>query len=245
MFDIAVGVQDDRVEPGDLTPASVLCRPASFVVVEASFTGETLEGGALSLSIVRVRQDIPDMPISHVTRVEARRAYTALVEADDATGGIKNQHERRRVVDDGRYEVAFVAQIACVLMRAMHVPEALSQDGEVERLGEVFSCAGFVGSTDRLGVIPRRHHHDRDVSPTAQGAQPCAGLEPVEVGHADVQQDEVRLDTLKGLACADTVRGLFHGPSVRFQGRPDKDPRWLVVVGDEYGAFRRDADGVG
>ena len=44
---------------------------------------------------------------------------------------------------------------------------------------EVVSCAGFVGSTDRLGVVLRRDDHDWDVSSATEGAQSCARLEPV------------------------------------------------------------------
>ena len=112
VFDVALGVHEDRVEPGDLTPTSVLRRPASLIVVGASLRGETLEGSALTSSFFRTRHDVPYLPISYFTQFEARRAHAALIEADDPTGGVENQHERRRVVDDGRHDVTLAPQVA-------------------------------------------------------------------------------------------------------------------------------------
>ena len=128
-------------------------------------------------------------------------------------------------------------------MGAVHLLQTLSQDCKVHRYREKVGRANLVGATDRLRIILRRDHHDRDVPTTEQGAQACASLEPVEIGHTDVHHDDVRLDTLHGLARADTVRGFFHGPAVRFQCDPDKDPRRFVVVSDERSSFRRGADG--
>ena len=128
-------------------------------------------------------------------------------------------------------------------MGAVHLLETLSQDREVERFREKVGGANLVGTANRLWIILRRDHHDRDVPAAPLGTHACASLEPVEVGHTDVHHDDVRLDALNGLARVDAIRRFFDGPAVRFKCRPDKDSGRRVVVSDERNPFRRGVRG--
>ena len=125
------------------------------------------------------------------------------------------------------------------MLSAPHVLETLPQDREIERLREKVGRSNFIGTADRLLIIHRRHHHDRRVLSARLRAQPCTCLEPVHSGHPHVQQDDVGLDALGDLACVEAVPGLFYGPEVRFEGRPDEAPSRPVVFSNEHSPVRQ------
>jgi hypothetical protein len=72
--------------------------------------------------------------------------------------------------------------------------------------------------------------HDRHAGAGRVLADPPADLEPIHVGHADVEQDQVHaalLHLLQGLGAAERAE---HAEPLRLQvGLDEPDVRWLVV----------------
>ena len=63
--------------------------------------------------------------------------------------------------------------------------------GLVYRFGQVFIGTHVQASNDVLGVRARRNQDDRDERKALVGLQVAANLEPVHLGHHDVEQDEI------------------------------------------------------
>ena len=89
------------------------------------------------------------------------------------------------------------------------------------------------GEVAVVGGVARRDDDDRQ--PRRAVAQVAGDLEPAHVGQPDVEQDDVRLELLRGAQGAGAVRGLAdHRPSVALQRAPRRPAEAGVVVDDQH-----------
>ena len=77
------------------------------------------------------------------------------------------------------------------LLDAQDRAHARHERGLVDRLGQVFIAADVQAGNDILGVAARRDQDDRDERQALVGLELAAHLEPVELGHHDVEEDQV------------------------------------------------------
>ena len=87
-----------------------------------------------------------------------------------------------------RVELAALGREPAQAHRGMDPHDQL---GRPVRLGDEVIAAGGERVVERIDVALRGDEHDRDVATTGQRADPLARLDPVEDGHADVEQHDV------------------------------------------------------
>ena len=76
---------------------------------------------------------------------------------------------------------------------AQHVTDAVDEDEDIDRLHAEVGRARLVGLAHRLVVVEAGEHQDRRHVAARQPADRRARLEPVHSGHADVEENQVRL----------------------------------------------------
>ncbi len=74
---------------------------------------------------------------------------------------------------------------------AQHRLHARLELGEIDRLGDVVVGAGLEPFDLALGRVERRLHDDRDEGQGIASFHPPRDLDPVDLGHHDVEQDEI------------------------------------------------------
>src|SRR5579862_292963 len=99
--------------------------------------------------------------------------------------------------------------------------------------------SGFHGVVDVLVKVEGGQHED--LGPAAGLGELGGGLDPVESGHADVHQDDVRVQSARLGQCLASVPGLARHAEIwfGFQQHPQALADQVLVVGDQ------DADHVG
>src|SRR5437764_10394070 len=120
------------------------------------------------------------------------------------------------------------------------VAEPVHQPQQVERaegLGQEQICPGLLGLRLDAVAVGGRQHHDRRILRGLVLAQPPAGVDPVQTGHVDVEEHELRV-----FPPGDVDRLVPVGRLVEFQPRDvfeggrDQLPDELVVVDDQDAA---------
>ena len=114
---------------------------------------------------------------------------------------------------------------------AQHGAYARGQFVGVERLGDVVVGAEVEPLRLVAGRALGRQQDDRHRPPLAQLAH---DLDAVEVGHDDVQQDDVGPNFLGLLECLFAAAGSHDAEALVVQGQGDKLGDAWLVVGDEY-----------
>ena len=132
-------------------------------------------------------------------------------------------------VQDRRIALLGGAQIQQRLLTPKQVTHAVADQGPVDRLGNEVGGAMLVGRLDRSHVVHASHHDDRQQGADF-GTQDGADLVPVEIGHVDIEHDQIAglgTELLQGILAA---FGHAHIESGLAQGRTHDQARVAVVV---------------
>ena len=107
--------------------------------------------------------------------------------------------------------------------------------------------AGLERAVDVFVVIEGRDHDDRERVVDAGAGELPGGLDPVEVGHADVEQAYIGSQLAGERDGVEAVGGLSDDLDVGLsvEEHREADPDDLLVVGDEYTDGHVYADGSG
>ncbi len=122
-------------------------------------------------------------------------------------------------------------------LRARPVADDALQDFaqllDVERLRDVVGGAGAHGPDDGVGFVERRAHDDGRLA--AAGAITAQGLDAVELGHDDVEDDDVgRRRARQALQGGLAAGGALHGEAERVEQHPEVLAARLVIVDHQH-----------
>ena len=104
-----------------------------------------------------------------------------------------------------------------------------------DRLGDVVVGARLEPGHEVVGVGLGGDDDDRD---DALAPHRAAHVEALDVGEAEVEQDEIRLLALERGQAAATVLGLLHLVALVLEGHADGQPDLVVVLDEQHSMHR-------
>ena len=135
------------------------------------------------------------------------------------------------------FQFPLVLEILELQLPALDGPaHRVAQLLEVKRLGEVIRRALAQALNGNVVRVGRRHDDDRRGQ--RAGSQLLDKLNPVHFRHADVRQDDVRVEGFLNLQCFAGRRGNLDGVTSGFQSLADGVAGRLLVVHYEYPMLR-------
>ena len=137
----------------------------------------------------------------------------------------------------GLEQLAFaLLQLVLEALDAQHRREPRLQLGEVDRLRDVVVGTGLESLDLVLRRIEGRLHDDRDEREVVVAFDAARDFDPVDLGHHDVEQDQIRVFLLDLLQRFFTVARRDRRVAPRFEPRLEQFDVVLVVVDDQNAA---------
>ena len=122
-------------------------------------------------------------------------------------------------------------------------------DGSEEVRGEpglddIAECARGQGGSCEIGVV--MHGEKNKLCPRVRAAERSRGFEAIEVRHADVEHDDIRIELRRRGAERDSVGHRTHDLVFALQRRSRQREHGWMIVGQQYArGFRGSGFGVG
>jgi len=113
---------------------------------------------------------------------------------------------------------------------AHEVTDPVPEHHPVDRLGNEVRRTDLIGPVNGGHVLEAGHHQDGDPVPAGTLADLQAGGKSVHPRHHDVQQDEVRPESLEGGDAVIAVGSLHRGEPGFSEGGRSQQPRTGIVI---------------
>ncbi len=165
--------------------------PRPFVPLDLAGAAQGVDDGAAALGLKQ--RHVLNAPAAHGRDIAAQHMAALAVQVDDrAVVAVEHQDAVA-----GRFEQAAMADLGIVqgdlgLAQRQVGAHPRHQLLDLERLADAVDAAGGEGRHAAVDIGQRGHEDDRDVAAVVARLQAAAGFEAVEVGHHDVEQDQVR-----------------------------------------------------
>src|SRR5215470_10277433 len=109
--------------------------------------------------------------------------------------------------------------------------DARQQLIDAEGFGQVIVGTEIERSHLVVFAVADREHNDRHVGPLTYAPE---DLQPIDLGHPQVEQEHIRMPGCHLLQCGSTILGECYLVAMHFQRGLQKAPNLRLIVDDEY-----------